>query len=602
VTAPLFAQLPAVADSSALAGSLTGALLPLAGSALAALVVFGIVLLFVARYKRCPANKILVISGSVGGGNAAKCISGGGAFVWPVIQEYAYLSLDPIRMDVPLGDALSLENIRISVPAVFTVAIGTEPEVRQMAAIRLLNMTHEAIEGTAHDIIVGQLRAVIASMTIDEINRDRDGFLHKVQHQLEPELRKIGLVLLNVNIKDLRDASGYLEALGKQAAQQAIQQARGDVAEQEKLGEIRVAQANREKLTAVAEAEKERDIALRETRREQAVRLALAEKEQSVGEQTAALERDAQVKEAQRTQAVRVAQLDKEQKIAEQTAAYEREAAIAAADQKKRVAVAEANATAIAGEAAAQGRVAATNAELSVKKAEAYQLAETRQREAEASVQEAQNRAMARAALAEAERVEAEQRARLEAPAKAEKARTIVEAEADAERQRIAALAEAAAIYARLEAEAKGQYEIMSKRAQALGEVVKAAGGDPKAAFQLLMVEQIPQLAETAAKAIANIKFDKVVVWEGGNATGDGSAVGGAAGFIQNVARSMPPMMQVLRDVAGVEVPGFLGQMARDGAAGGAAVPPHVPTPASPTAEVRAVTDGAAPPIATPSA
>jgi flotillin len=116
---------------------------------------------------------------------------------------------------------------------------------------------------------------VIASMTIDEINRDRDGFLHKVQHQLEPELRKIGLVLLNVNIKDLRDASGYLEALGKQAAQQAIQQARGDVAEQEKLGEIRVAQANREKLTAVAEAEKERDIALRETRREQAVRLAL---------------------------------------------------------------------------------------------------------------------------------------------------------------------------------------------------------------------------------------------------------------------------------------------------------------------------------------
>jgi flotillin len=170
---------------------------------------------------------------------------------------------------------------------------------------------------------------------------------------------------------------------------------------------------------------------------------------------------------------------------------------------------------------------------------------------------------MARAALAEAERVEAEQRARLEAPAKAEKARTIVEAEADAERQRIAALAEAAAIYARLEAEAKGQYEIMSKRAQALGEVVKAAGGDPKAAFQLLMIEQIPQLAETAAKAIANIKFDKVVVWEGGNASGDGSAVGGAAGFIQNIARSMPPMMQVLRDVAGrraARVPG------RDGA------------------------------------
>jgi flotillin len=580
VNAPLLAQLVPSTD--------TVSLVQLAGAALAAVLVTGVVLLFVSRYKRCPANKILVISGSVGSGNAARCISGGGAFVWPVVQEYAYLSLDPIRLDVPLSDALSLENIRISVPAVFTVAIGTEPEVRQMAAIRLLNMSHDAIEGTAHDIIVGQLRAVIASMTIDEINRDRDGFLHKVQHQLEPELRKIGLVLLNVNIKDLRDASGYLEALGKQAAQQAIQQARGDVAEQEKLGEIRVAQADREKLTAVAEAEKDRDIALRETRREQAVRLALLEKEQSVGEQTAAFERDAQVKEAQRTQAVRVAQLDKEQKIAEQTATFEREAAIAAADQKKRVAVAESNAGAIAGEAAAQGRVAATNAELAVRKAEAYQLAETRQREAEAAVQEAQNRAMARAALAEAERVEAEQRARLEAPAKAEKARTIVEAEADAERQRIAALAEAAAIYAKLEAEAKGQYEILSKRAQALGEVVRAAGGDPKAAYQLLMIEQIPQLAETAARAISNIKFDKVVVWEGGNANGDASAVGGTAGFIQNVARSMPPMMQVLRDVAGVEVPGFLGAMAADRAA---AIPAHVPTPASPTVEVAAATE-----------
>jgi flotillin len=567
------------------------------GAALAAFAVFGLLLFFASRYKRCPANKILVISGSVGGGNAAKCISGGGAFVWPVIQEYAYLGLEPMRLDVPLGDALSLENIRISVPAVFTVAIGTEPEVRQNAAIRLLGMSHEEIEGTAHDIIVGQLRAVIAAMKIDEINRDRDGFLHKVQNQLEPELRKIGLVLINVNIKDLRDASGYLEALGKQAAQQAIQQARGDVAEQEKLGEIRVAQAEREKVTAVADAEKLREIALRETLREQAVRLAELDKEQAVGEQTAALERDAQVKEAQRTQAIRIAQLDKEQRIAEQTATFEREAAVAAADQKKRVAIAEANAHAIAGEADAQGRIVATNAALAVRNAEAYQTSETRKREAEASVQEAQNRAMARAALAEAERVEAEQRARLEAPAKAEKARTIVEAEAAAERQRIAAEAEAAARYAVLEAEAKGQFEIMSKKAEAIGRMVQAAGGDPKAAFQLMMVEQLPALAQTAATAISNIKFDKVVVWEGGNASGDGSAVGGSAGFIQNLARSMPPMMQVLRDVAGVELPGFLGTMAPDGAA---TVPATVTTPGSPTAQVASANGDAA--AATPSA
>ncbi|HKG90752.1 MAG TPA: SPFH domain-containing protein [Gemmatimonadaceae bacterium] len=534
----------------------------LGGVALAAVVLLSLLLLFVSRYKRCPANQILVISGKVGGGNAAKCISGGGAFVWPVIQEYDYMSLEPIRMDVPLSDALSLENIRVSVPSVFTVAIGTEPEVRQNAAMRLLNMNHKQIEEAAHDIIVGQLRQVIASMRIDEINRDRDAFLHKVQHQLEPELKKLGLVLINVNIKDLKDSAGYLEAMGRQAASQAVQQARGDVAEQEKLGEIRVAIAARERLVQVAETEKLREIGLRENKREQAVRVAELDKEQQVGEQRAMLEREAQVKEAQREQAIKIAQYDKEQRIAEQTAAFERDAMVKEAEQKKRVAVANADARAQAGEAQSQAMVAATRAELMVKQAEAYQVSETRKREAEAAVQEAQNRAMARAALAEAERVEAEQRAALEAPAKAEKAKTIVEAEAAAERRRIEAEAEARAIYVKLEAEARGQYEILAKRAEALGQLVEKAGG-AKEAFQLMMVEQMPMLAQTAATAISNIKFDKVVVWEGGgNGAGNGSSATG--NFLQSMSRSLPPMMQVLRDIAGVELPSYMGKMVAD--------------------------------------
>ena len=74
------------------------------------------------------------------------------------------------------------------------------------------------------------------------------------------------------------------------------------------------------------------------------------------------------------------------------------------------------------------------------------------------------------------------------------------------------------------------------------------------------MVDQIPLLAESAAKAISNIKFDKVVVWEGGNNNANGG-LSGTAGFIQNMAKSMPPMMDVLRTVAGVELPAFLGTM-----------------------------------------
>ena len=530
------------------------------GPALAVIILLSLLFLFVARYKRCPSNKVLVISGKVGGGESAKCISGGGAFVWPVIQEYAYLGLEPIQIDIPLKDALSFENIRVAVPSVFTVAIGTEAEVRQNAAIRLLSLTHDQIKRQAQDIIFGQLRQVIASMRIEEINRDRDAFLHRIQQSLEPELKKIGLVLINVNITDLKDDSGYIEAIGKKAAATAVQQARGDVAEQEQLGEVRVAEADRERIVQVANAMKFREIGMREADREKAVRVAELDKEQKVGEQMAMFERDAQIKEGQRMQAVRVAELDKEQRIGEQRAVFEREALIKDAEQQKRIAVASAEARAIEGEAQSQGLIAATRAQLQVREAEAYQLSETKKREAEAYVQEAQNRAMARAALADAERVEAERRAELEAPAKAEKARTIVEAEAAAQSVRIAAEADAAAIYMKLEAEARGQYEILAKKADALREVVQACGG-AKEAFQLMMIEHLDTLAETSAKAISNIKFDKVVVWDGG-------ANGGAtSGFLQNMANTLPPMMNVLRDIAGVELPGYFGRMTPDGRA-----------------------------------
>ncbi len=518
------------------------------GLLLLALVV-GLLLLFVSRYRRCPANKVLVISGKVAGESSARVISGGGAFIWPVIQEYAYLDLTPLQIDIPLKDALSAENIRVAVPSVFTVAIGTDAETQQNAAARLLSIANEAalVKRQAQDIIFGQLRQIIASMRIEEINRDRDALLTRIQTHLAPELKKIGLVLINVNITDLMDSSGYIEAIGKKAASQAVQQARGDVADQEKMGEIRVAEANREKAVQVANAEKDREIGLAAAAREKAVK---------------------------------IAELEKEQQVGEQTAAFEREAAVKNAEQEKRVAVAQADALAIAGEAQAQEQIAATDSHLKVKQAEAFQVAETRRREAEAAVQEAQNRAQARAAIAQAERVEAEQRAALEAPAKAEKARRIVEAEAQAEQVKLAADAEAQAVRLRLQAQADGEYQIMAKRAEALGMLVDRAGGS-KEAFQLLLVDKVDTLAETAAKAISNIKFDKVVVWEGGNgvANGVGNGVGGAAGFLQNMAKTLPPMMHVLRDIAGVELPNYLGEMKpEDGL-------PPTPVPPTPVPE-----------------
>jgi flotillin len=475
------------------------------------------VILLSSQYKRCPSNKLLVIYGRTKRGTSSRTIHGGAAFVIPLVQDYAYLSLEPIQIEIPLRGALSSENIRVNVPSVFTVAIGTEPAVMNQAAIRLLGLSTPEIRKQAEEIIFGQLRQVVASMRIEEINRDRDTFLEHIQRSLEPELAKIGLQLINVNITDITDESGYIDAIGQKAASQAIQQARGDVAEQEKLGETRVAGAERDKLVQVAEAQKEQVIGTRAAERDRSIRVAEMEREQVVGEKAAAFEREAEVKNSER---------------------------------QMRVSVADAEATAIDGENVAQARIAASQAELAVRRAEAYQVGESHKREAEAAVLEVQNRAMAKAALAEAERVEAEQRAKLEAPARAEKAKIVVNAEAEADRKRIDAKAQADAIFATLDAEARGQYEILAKKGDGLQRIVEACGGSQQA-FQLLMLEHLDKLAETSAQAISNIKFDKVIVWENGSKNGRSST----ADFLSGMAKTLPPMMQVMRDIGGVELP-----------------------------------------------
>jgi flotillin len=498
----------------------------LVAAGFAAMFFLMVVILFSRQYKRCPSNRVLVIYGRTNKGGAARTIHGGAAFVVPLLQDFAYLSLEPIQIEVPLRGALSAENIRVNVPSVFTVAVDTRPEVMQNAAVRLLGLSAAEIRKQAEEMIFGQLRQVIASMHIEEINRDRDVFLKHVQHSLEPELSKIGLQLINVNITDITDESGYIDAIGQKAASEAIQKARGDVADNLRMGETRVATAERDKSIQVANSRRDQAIGTREAERDQQIKLADLEREQIVGEQQAAFGREAEVK---------------------------------AAERDKRIRVAAADAEAIEGENLSQAKIAGSQAELQVRKAEAYQIGESRKREAEAAVLEVQNRAMAKAMLAEAERVEAEKRAQLEAPAKAEKARIVVQAEAEAERKRIDAQAEADANYAKLAAEARGQFEILAKKGEGLKQIVEACGGADRA-FQLLMLEHLDRLAETSARAISNIKFDKIVVWENGGQNGRSST----ADFLSGISRSLPPMMQVMKDIGGIELPESLIRLGKD--------------------------------------
>ena len=211
-------------------------------------------IMFAIIYKRCPSDKILVVYGMIGGDQSALTIHGGGKLVWPIIQDYQYLDLTPLPIEIRLEGALSQQNIRVNTPATFTVGISTEHEVIQNAAERLLALRLEEIEELARDIIFGQMRVVIATMPIEDINTDREKLVDNITESLEVELSKVGLRLINVNIQDVTDESGYIDALGQQAAARAINDAKVQVAQRERDGEIGRAEAEREQRIQVAAA------------------------------------------------------------------------------------------------------------------------------------------------------------------------------------------------------------------------------------------------------------------------------------------------------------------------------------------------------------
>ncbi|MCH5173919.1 MAG: flotillin family protein [Bacteroidales bacterium] len=308
------------------------------------------------RYRRCPSDKILVIYGKTGRKSSAKCIHGGAAFIWPVFQDFKYLDLKPISIECNLTNALSKQNIRVDVPCRFTVGISTEADVMTNAAERLLGLQPENIQNIATDILFGQLRLVIATMDIEEINSDRDKFLASVSANVEAELRKIGLKLINVNVTDIRDESGYIEALGKEAAAKAINDAKKSVAEQNRYGEIGKAEADRDKDIRIAETSRDTRIntaqanasavegennskiaiaqsdAQRREKQAEAERLAVAaEKVQAAKalEEAYKSERDAELARAEREKATQhanvvvAAQIEKEKAIIEAEAIAE---------------------------------------------------------------------------------------------------------------------------------------------------------------------------------------------------------------------------------------------------------------------------------------
>lgn len=479
------------------------------------------------RYKRCPSDMILVVFGKVGRGQSARCIHGGGTIIWPLIQDFSYMSLTPMTIAIPLQNALSFQNIRINVPSTFTVGISTEQGIMQNAAERLLNLSKMEIEEMAMEIIFGQLRLTVASLTIEQINQDRESFLESVRENVAPELNKIGLYLINVNITDITDESGYIESIGKKAASEAINQAKVDVAEQDKLGAIGEASANKEKDIRVAENVAESEKGQKKAEADKRIYVQMQESSASIGEAEANREMEIKVAE-------NLAQAVKGKKKAE-------------ADQRIFVQAQESDA--VSGENKSKAEIAQANADLHVRQAEALQQGEVAKRKAEAEIQKAQY-------LAEVERLNAEEVAVQEI----EKKKVEIAAEAEAEKIRREAKGRADATLMQYEAEAKGIKQVLEGKAEGYRMMVESTGGDAKAAATMLLLEKLESIVQTQIEAVKNLKIDKITVWDGG---GNGDGTTSTANFFSNMVKSLPPLQDITK-MAGLELPEYLGKMTEE--------------------------------------
>lgn len=464
---------------------------------------------FVRRYRRCPSNKILVIYGRTGSG-AAKCVHGGAAFVWPLFQAFDYLDLEPFVVPIDLANALSQENIRVTVPTTVTAAISNQPGIMQNAAIRLLGQSVDQIKAQAQDIIIGQMRAVIATMRIEDINRDRQSFMSKVNEAVAVELEKIGLTVINVNIRDLDDESGYIKAIGRKAAAEAINQANIDVAEQEKLGASGVAERQRDQRVSVAAANADAEIGEAEAGKKKRQLVAAANAEAQIGE--------------------------------------------ASADRNRRQQVAKLDAEAVNAETDAGAKKASYHANQKVAEEEARNRGDSAAREADGAIRVAQETAQKKAEDARALREQSRLNAEVVVPAEAARKQVVIAADAQKEQSVLLATGQAQATLAKMRAEGEGIQAVLDGKATGYRNLVQAAG-EPQLATALLLIEKLTDIANVQAKAIASLPIEKIIVWDGG---GDS---GGMSGLGKKIMGALPPMHELARQV-GLDLPEFLGRVA----------------------------------------
>lgn len=244
-------------------------------------VLAAIISLVVKQYRTVAPNEVMVKYGKGVGPEGFKLITGGAAFVMPVLQKAKNLPLDAFQVPVSVKNVPSEEGVLVTVEAIASLKIGTEQELLAAAVRRFLNSTMEQIKNFAQQPLEGCLRGVVATMTVEELVKNRTSFGSKVQEQVGGELAKLGLVVDNFLIAEILDEGGYIKALGVK----------------------RTAEVKRDAMIAQAEADRDQQIKVAEAARDSALKSAEARK---IGETAKALA-DQQISDAQKERDVKIA-------------------------------------------------------------------------------------------------------------------------------------------------------------------------------------------------------------------------------------------------------------------------------------------------------
>ena len=539
----------------------------------------------ITHYVKCKPNEILIKYGKTGKGGkdsirSAKIVHGKGTFVWPIVQGYATMSLQPIQMNLDFKGALSAENIRVDVPTNLTVAIDTDDAMMQTAAERLLGMEPRDIEKLVSEVIYGQMRIVIARLTISEMNTDREKFQQMITENVTNELKKYGLKLMNINIINIQDAANIIVNMGKEAAARTENEALFRIAEQEKLGKSRIAGENKEKEIAIAKADAEEKSKVADANKTRDLAIAQAEKERITGVEKAKAEKETNVARAiaEKETSVAQANADKETNVAKANA--DKEAKVAEAEADRDIRQANADKKAQVATNLAKQEVAQSEADLKVKQADAKRQAGEADVEAETQVAIKRQQREQEVEAAKAKKVEQQLQAEKVIPAEMAKKETVIKVEAeaeklkkeadgysaatlakakaDAEATRMRGEAEAKASQAKLLAEAEGKKQSLLAEAEAYKQMLEASEAHPEIAIQFKIVEKInyTDMAKAQAAAFEKMNLGNINIYD----SGDGKT---AANFMKNMVQTVAPTIGA---VDSIPLPGQSGNWFKNAA------------------------------------